>query len=206
VTNRTGWLLPNFKTETFSTLWLFEPMTRNSATDLEESCLRSKMHLPTELPTLWEKHWILLLLSIDQVTGRSLAWAQTSGFHVILITVLRYLSLSLPPYSLQVGLTLGSISRQEKGTCDILSRPFATPQTSPKTSSSRLGGCCIYAPVLLAVKLHHTLYYHEKYDNCQAPFLWIIGRSYEHVKNMFQTPASLWTCACLVAQLGFLLQ
>ena len=97
VTNRTGWLLPNFKTETFSTLWLFEPMTRNSATDLEESCLRSKMHLPTELPTLWEKHWILLLLSIDQVTGRSLAWAQTSGFHVILITVLRYLSLSPSP-------------------------------------------------------------------------------------------------------------
>lgn len=113
----TGWLLPNFKTETFSTLWLFEPMTRNSATDLEESCLRSKMHLPT----LWEKHWILLLLSIDQVTGRSLAWAQTSGFHVILITVLRYLSLSLSPYSLQVGLTLGSISRQKKGICDIYS-------------------------------------------------------------------------------------
>ena len=56
----------------------------------------------------WSGHW--------QVTGLSPdLWVSCHFDHSPAIS----LSLSLPPYSLQVGLTLGSISRQEKGTCDI---------------------------------------------------------------------------------------
>ena len=54
----------------------------------------------------WSGHW--------QVTGLSPdLWVSCHFDHGPAI------SLSLSPYSLQVGLTLGSISRQEKGICDI---------------------------------------------------------------------------------------